>query len=75
MKVTIEFNLPEEASELRHALEGEQWLGILFDLDQDLRRRIKNPTNGEELGASTARVLAREFIRDEMTENGLVFDE
>ena len=41
MKVTIEFNLPEEEIEARHCIDGGKAHGVLFAFDQWLRGEIK----------------------------------
>jgi hypothetical protein len=41
MKVTIEFDGDEEKEELRTALDGYKWKGVVWDLDQKLREITK----------------------------------
>ncbi len=41
MKVTLEFNLPEEQVEFNLAINASNWSHVVWKLDQDLRGRIK----------------------------------
>ena len=41
MKAILEFTLPEERDEHQEALAGTKYLGILQDLDNELRSTIK----------------------------------
>jgi len=41
MKVTLEFNLPEEQDEFTLALHGTKYYGVLWELDQELRGILK----------------------------------
>ena len=38
MKVTIEFDGFEEKEELREALDGYKWKGLVVDLEEELRK-------------------------------------
>jgi len=42
MKATLEFDLPEEASEHRAALDGNDWRSVVTELDELLRTWIKH---------------------------------
>lgn len=41
-KVTLTFDCPEEEIELRQALNGARWEGVVWDLDQWLREVVKH---------------------------------
>ena len=41
MKVTIEFDGFEEKEELREALDGYKWKGLVVDLEEELRKITK----------------------------------
>ena len=41
MKVTIEFDGNEEKQELREALDGYKWKGLVVDLEEELRKITK----------------------------------
>jgi len=59
-KVTIEFDLCEDAHDLQMALNGEKFLGLLWDLDQELRQKLKY---GSDLDETTLEWV-REWIRE-----------
>lgn len=40
-KVTLTFDCPEENTELRQAIDGGRWEGVVWDLDQWLRQMVK----------------------------------
>lgn len=42
MKATLEFNLPEERVEHRHAVNAADMAACLWDVDQELRTFIKH---------------------------------
>lgn len=41
MKAILEFNLPEDHTEHRQAINGGLWESVLWELDQDLRSTVK----------------------------------
>ena len=41
MKATLEFNLPEEESNFRQAIDGHKWKYVVWQLDEHLRRELK----------------------------------
>lgn len=47
-KTTLEFNLPDEAFDLRMAQEGFKWHRVVSDLDDWLRNEIKHAANQPE---------------------------
>jgi len=48
-KATLEFNLPEEASEHLLAIHGTEWALVAWDMDQHLRGRLKYQDLTEEV--------------------------
>lgn len=75
MKSTLEFNLPEDQSDLELALAAAKLMLVIRNLDDTLRSQLKYGTN-EKLDDSTV-----EHIRSELhlliEENGLhsiIFD-
>lgn len=69
-QITITFNIPDEDLEMRNAINGHKYAGILFDFDQQLRQTTKYGTsltqNGsadqtEQNYADTVRNLLREI--------------
>lgn len=41
MKAILEFDLPEEKDEFRHATEGVKWFIFAHDFDQYMRSQLK----------------------------------
>lgn len=41
MKAILEFNLPEEQEEFEYAINGSKWASLVWNLDQELRSKIK----------------------------------
>lgn len=68
VKHIIEFNLPEEASELKLALDGSKWFGVIWEMDSWLRQQIKH--HGDE-GLQPVRDKLYEF----MDRVGVSFDD
>lgn len=69
MKAILEFDLPEESSEHKLALEGGRWMSVCHDLDEWLRSVQKH---GDRKTVSVDEVCAR--IREEMDSHGLSFE-
>ena len=69
MKAILEFNLPEEESEHKDAVQGVRWRNLLCDLDEHLHQSIKH--NGiEELQP------IRDWLNNKLLERGLcLYDE
>jgi hypothetical protein len=65
MKVTIEFDGFEEKEELRNALDGYKWKGLVWDVDQELRKIIKYGYVGSR-EATTEEMTAAEVLREEL---------
>ena len=69
MKVLLEFMLPEEAQESRHAQNGVRYFRVLRDVDELLRSKLKHTT----LTASTRSNL--EEIRSMLREENILMEE
>lgn len=65
MKVTIEYDGNEENEELRTALDGYKWKGIVWDLDQELRKITKYGFVGQREATDQERESA-EMLREEI---------
>lgn len=65
MKVTIEYDGNEENEELRTALDGYKWKGIVWDLDQELRKITKYGFVGQKEATDQERESA-EMLREEL---------
>lgn len=66
MKAKLEFNLPEEETDLRTALNGNKWESVLWHLDQKLRN-IEKWENKETIDIDKV----RDMIYDEMKDHDL----
>ena len=61
MKVTIEFDGFEEKEELRNALDGDKWKGIVWEMDQELRKITKYGFVGQREATEQERESAERF--------------
>lgn len=64
-KIILEFDSDEEKDEARMALDGYKWRGIVWDLDQELRKITKYGYMGNR-EATTEEVEAAEKLREEL---------
>ena len=71
MKATLEFTLPEEASEHEDALNGSRWKALVWEIDQALRSRIKYGPEGPTIAGAE---WARQELRRLLEESGLTLD-
>jgi hypothetical protein len=69
-KIILEFNSVEEADDARDALDGYKWKLAMWDLDQELRNKVKYD---ETLPADVAEAfeLLRDKIRDILNDYNL----
>lgn len=65
MKVTIEFDGFEEKEELRNALDADKWKGVVWEMDQELRKITKYGFIGQREATDQERESAERF-REEM---------
>ena len=65
MKVTIEFDGFEEKEDLRIALDGYKWKGLVWDVDQELRKITKYGYVGNR-EATSEEMTAAEVLREEL---------
>ena len=65
MKVTIEFDGFEEKEELRNALDGDKWKGLVCEMDQELRKITKYGYIDQREATSEETALA-EILRIEL---------
>lgn len=73
MKAILEFDLPEDNSEFRNAVNANGMFSVLWDLDQHLRSKIKH--GDLPSGEYRAYEDVREYLRDAMLSCGVTFDE
>ena len=69
MKAILEFNLPEETTEHRQAIDGGKWEYALFELDQHLRSIVYGD---DDVAADHAEKI-REKLYEIINEQGLTF--
>ena len=73
MKVILEFNLPEEESDFRAAINGKNLKSITYDYDEKLRRIIKyNDLSDDEYQTYQK---CRDMLREMFYEMNLFIDE
>ena len=73
MKVILEFDLPEEESEFRAAINGKNLKSITYDYDEKLRRIIKyNDLSDDEYQTYQK---CRDMLREMFYEMNLFIDE
>lgn len=63
MKAILEFNLPEDESEHRCAINGANWMSVLFRIDEGLRQISKH---GDDAQKADFADEIRDMIREEM---------
>jgi hypothetical protein len=69
-KVTIEFDMFEEAEELNDAINGRKWKSVVWEIDQELRKEVKyNENLPEEVHDAYSNF--RDRIRQIVGEHGL----
>jgi len=61
MKVTIEFDGFEEKEELRNALDADKWKGVVWEMDQELRKITKYGFIGQREATDQERESAERF--------------
>jgi len=72
MEAILKFNLPEENSDFRYAVNGLKYSCIIYSLDQFLREKVKYDVNLDE-NARNAYDDIRTKIRDLLLDEGLSF--
>lgn len=73
MKAVLEFDLDDGDDTIRHrqAVQGAEWEGLVWDMDQRLRCKIKHGDLPEAV--CTELQSLRDFIREELGDRGLSF--
>ena len=72
MKAILTFNLPEEESDFRLAVNGRDWYCAMWDIDNKIRSWLKY---GHEFkSADEALEAARDLIYDEIRDRNLAFE-
>ena len=71
---TLTFNLPEDQPEFRAAVNGQSWQALAWEIDQHLRSEVKYASDETPEAVIEALAKVREFLREQMNENGLSFE-
>jgi hypothetical protein len=73
MKAKLEFDLPEEQSEFRCAVNGVNWMSVCWDMDQWLRSELKY--NDAKYSDKEYKLLekVRKELNDRVIDNGVSF--
>ena len=64
-KIILEFDSDEEKDDARTALDAYKWRGVVWDLDQEMRKITKYGYLGNR-EATTEEVEAAEKVREEL---------
>ena len=76
MKAILEFELPEDKQDLDFATQSSNWWNVCWEMDQWLRAQYKYMLDEEySEDKYQAYELAREKLREIITENNLYIDQ
>lgn len=70
VKVTLEFNLPEDFTEHQDAIHGSNWRAVVVGFSEHLRKELKYKEKSEEVYAaleSLQRELLEHISDEELT--------
>lgn len=70
MKAILEFNLPEDQPEFNNAIKGGDWKHVCWQMDQYLRKTVKNDESISEEDREVYDDMRNEFLRM-MNENNV----
>lgn len=71
MKITVEFNLPDEKIEYELFNDASKMHSVLWDLDQWLRSKTKYAPDGTSEGELKAYYACRDQLRELINENNI----
>ena len=71
---TLTFNLPEEETEFRQAVNASSWQHVCWELDQHLRSAIKYADSETPEAVVNALQLVREYLNEQRIEHSLSWD-
>jgi hypothetical protein len=66
-KIILEFDSDEERDDARTAIDAYKWKGVVWDLDQELRKVVRHGTI-DNREATAEEVEAAEKMREELRE-------
>jgi len=72
MKAILEFNLNEERIEFDDSVNGWKWKCIVSELDNELRAKIKYPSDDTSIEVIEALSTMRDFLHQSLKEEGLI---
>jgi hypothetical protein len=72
-KVTLEFDLHEEETNLKDALDGYKWRGVVWEMDSKLRNELKYNEKLSKQVRKTYEQL-RSDIRELLSDNELTME-
>ena len=74
MKAILEFDLNEERAEFELTVNASKWYCVVWDIDQELRRRTKYASDDEDEKVVEALYKFRETVGEIMSKYGLDFE-
>ena len=72
MKAILEFDLDEERHDFDNAVNGWRWHCLVNELDNELRSKVKYPSDDANDEVLDALAKFREFLHDQLREEGLL---
>ena len=73
MKAILEFNLPDDQPDFQLAVDGSKWSYVAWQIDQELRAKLKYDENISEDTYNELQKL-RDKLYDFINSSGLTFD-
>jgi len=73
-KGIIEFDLNEELNHFKLATNAKEIMSVLWDVDQELRTKVKYASDSTSQETVDALSSIRNFLRENMYERGISFD-
>lgn len=73
MKAKITFNLPDEETEFRDAINGNSYKAVIWELDQYLRSQLKHHDLSEEVGEKVLEI--RDELRSILDTHSITMDQ
>ena len=73
-KAIIKFDLKKEANDFKLAANAKEIMSVLWEVDQELRNKIKYTSDNTSQETIDALISIREFLRESMSDNNINFD-
>lgn len=74
MKAILEFDLNEERAEFELMVNANKWYCVVWDIDQELRRRTKYASDDEDSNVVEALYQFRETVLGIMNNHNVTFE-